>query len=76
MTGDVTSLTFTPPANPCSLTLIVKQDGTGSRTMAWSGIKWPSGVVIDLSTAASSIDVFTFLYDGTDYLGVGALAFS
>jgi hypothetical protein len=76
MTGDVTSLTFTPPSSTCTLTLIVKQDGTGSHTMAWSGIKWPSGVAVGLSTAASSIDVFTFLYDGTDYLSVGALGFA
>lgn len=51
-------------------TLIVKQDTTGSRTLALPAgskvINNGAGTAA-LSTAANSIDVLTFLYDGTNY---------
>lgn len=57
--------------------LIVNQDGTGSRTLAYgSEYKWVGGAVPTLTTTASAIDVLTFICDGTNMLGVSALAFS
>jgi hypothetical protein len=42
-------------------TLILIQDGTGSRTVTWfSTIKWPGGTAPTLTTTAGGIDVFTF----------------
>lgn len=50
--------------------LRVIQDGTGSRTLAYNGVfKWPGGVAPTLSTAASAIDILTFLSDGTNMYG-------
>ena len=48
------------------LTLILRQDGVGSRTVTWPGpVVWPGGVTPTLSTAADSVDVFTlFTLDG------------
>lgn len=57
--------------------LIVKQDGTGSRTLSYaSEFKWVGGSTPTLTTTASAIDVLTFISDGTNMLGVSALAFA
>lgn len=51
-------------------TLIVKQDATGTRTLAYNGVyKWVGGSAPTLSTAANSIDILTFLTDGTNMFG-------
>ena len=58
-------------------TLIIKQDGTGSRTLAFaSGYKWNNGSVPVLTTAANAIDIITFLTDGTSMYGTIANNFS
>ena len=50
------------------LTLILTQDGTGSRTMTWpSNAKFGHGGVYVLTTAASSVDTVTFTWDGTNW---------
>ena len=55
--------TFTFPtavAGKC-IQVILRQDGTGSRTATWpSGVKWPSGTAPTLTTTASKYDVFEF----------------
>lgn len=51
-------------------TVEVLQDGTGGRTVAWSGATWAGGVVPTSTTTANRKDVFTFYFDGTAYLGV------
>lgn len=70
-------------ANPTNMqagstyTLIVKQDATGSRTLAYgANYKWPSGTAPTLSTGANAVDILTFISDGTRMYGVGALNFS
>lgn len=56
--------------------LIVRQDGTGNRTLAYgSAYKFPGGTAPTLSTAASAIDIITFVTDGTDMFGVEQLDF-
>lgn len=50
------------------VTLILTQDGTGSRTGTFTGVKFAGGAPT-LSTAANAIDVVTIFYDGTNYLG-------
>ena len=58
--------------------LIIKQDGTGSRTLntTASAYKWPGGTEPTLTTAASAVDVLTFVSDGSSMFGVAQLAFS
>jgi hypothetical protein len=67
-TGNISSLTLSGATNgvACSFSLIIRQDGTGSRTVAWmSGVKWPGGVAPVISTAANRVDIFTgFTVDG------------
>lgn len=57
----------------------IKQDGTGSRTLAYgSKFKFPGGNVPVLSTAINSIDVLTGIYDPEDdiWLSVFNAAFA
>ena len=58
--------TFTMPAGSTlqpgsSLTLILTQDGTGSRTGAFTSVKWAGGTAPTLTTTASTgVDIITF----------------
>jgi hypothetical protein len=52
-------------------TLIVKQDLTGSRTLAYhSSYKFAYGAAPTLTTSTGSVDIITFLYDGASAFGV------
>jgi len=63
MTGNCT---FTMPSGSglqpgSSMTLILTQDGTGSRTGAFTSVKWAGGSAPTLTTTATSgIDIITF----------------
>ena len=72
------TFTFTAPSKPCSLQIILIQDSVGSRTATWPAtVKWPSGTAPTLTTTATTgTDIVSFLYDGTNYYGVGSLDFS
>ena len=57
-----------------TVTIIVRQDGVGSRTAMFgtdgsTAVKFAGGVST-LSTAAAAIDIVTVFNDGTSYLGV------
>lgn len=76
LTGNVT-LSFTD-AGDGSFQLVLVQDDSGDRTITWpANVKWPGGTAPTLSTAASSIDIVSFLYDQTAdvYYGVASLDF-
>ena len=63
MTGNCT---FTMPSGAglpagASITLILTQDGTGSRTGTFTGVKWAGGTAVTLTTTATTgIDIITF----------------
>ena len=71
LTGNVSAMTTTGAVAGTSYMLYIKQDATGSRTVAWSGFKWASGIAPTLSTAGNAVDIFTFYYDGTAMHCVG-----
>jgi hypothetical protein len=53
-----------------SLTVLLKQDGTGNRTVTWDSALWASGTPPTLSTSASAIDVLVFIcIDNSNWLG-------
>lgn len=60
----VTGTPRTP--NVYRLTVVLKQDGTGSRTVTWwSGVKWAGGAAPTLTTTAAAEDIFEFVtFDG------------
>jgi hypothetical protein len=57
---------FTNPLAGQSMTVIIVQDGTGSRTMS-STMRFAGGIKT-LSTGAGAVDMIGVLFDGTDYL--------
>ena len=58
-------------------TLIVTQDATGTRTLAYgSAYKWPGGSAPTLSTAANAVDILEFSSDGTNMYGNFRLAYA
>jgi hypothetical protein len=70
--------TFTMPTVTAgqSFILILAQDGTGSRTATFTGVKWPKGTAPTMTVTASAIDIATFLSNGTFWYGSIAQAFS
>ena len=77
LTGNCTFTFSHPPASgkAGSFTLILKQDGTGSRTVTWpASVKWPGGEAPTISSDASAVDVLVFLTRdaGTTWYGMVA----
>jgi hypothetical protein len=74
LTGDCTYTFSNPPASGSAgaFTLIQNQDGTGSRTVTWpASVEWAGGSAPDITSTASSTDVFTFITTdgGTTWYG-------
>ena len=63
--------TITMPAVAAgkSFTLLLKQDATGSRTVTWSTVSWPSATAPTLTTTALKMDKFVFISDGSSWFG-------
>lgn len=74
LTGNVTFSAFANPEAGQSLTLIVKQDATGSRTLTSTMLF--AGGNKTLSTAANAVDIISVFYDGTNYYASLATNFS
>lgn len=62
-----TTFTFTNPSNPCNLTLRVKQDAVGGRTVTMPTLKTPSGIGVSFSTVANAEDLMMLYFDGVNY---------
>ena len=73
-TGNFTLSAFTSPISGQSITFIITQDATGSRTLT-STMKF-AGATKTLSTAANSIDIMTVTYIGTTYYASLAKGFA
>tara|TARA_Y100001980_G_C14554170_1_gene340414 strand:+ start:1593 stop:2975 length:1383 start_codon:yes stop_codon:yes gene_type:complete len=79
MTGNIADLNLTFPNVSGNFTLLLKQDGTGSRTIASDGylvfdndgnvaagsstVKFPGGTPPTLTTGANKVDIISFYYD-------------
>ena len=65
LTANVTSLILAkPPAagRAGSATLILKQDATGGRTLAWpASVRWAGGTPPVVSPAANTVDIYAFI---------------
>lgn len=69
LTGTCT-ITMPTATSGKSFILLLKQDATGSRTVTWSTVKWPSGTAPTITATASRQDIFSFFADGTNWYGV------
>jgi hypothetical protein len=64
--------TFTFPTATAgrSFLVMLRQDGTGSRTVTWpASVKWPGGTAPTITATASKQDIFSFVSDGTNWFG-------
>lgn len=70
LTGNCT-YTFVSPGSATWLTFHVTQDATGGRTITWPAtVKWPGGGSQPaVSTVASTVTIYHFYFDGTNYRG-------
>lgn len=60
MTTNITTFTISNAVEGQTLAVLFKQDGTGSRTIAWpASFRWPAGSAPLLSTAAGARDLLS-----------------
>ena len=69
LTGSAT-ITMPTATSGKSFILLLKQDGTGSRTVTWSTVKWAGGTAPTITSTASRQDILSFFADGTNWYGV------
>ena len=66
------TFTFTAPAGPCHLTLVLEGDGT-ARTLTFPAtVKWVSGGEPTWGGTDGSKNIMSMVWDGTDYIASGA----
>jgi len=78
LNGNITFNAFASASSGQSLTLIIKQDATGGRTLT-STFKFAGGATAankTLSTAANAVDILSVVYDGTDYWAILSKGFA
>ena len=67
--------TLAAPSNGTTgqfISILVIQDGTGSRTLTWNAVyEFAADTAPTLTTTASKGDVFVFRYNGSKWLEVG-----
>ena len=71
--------TFTMPTATSGTSFIVKliQDGTGSRTATFTGVKWPAGTAPTITTTATTgLDILSFVCINSVWYGTFAQAFA
>ena len=71
--------TFTMPTATSGTSFIVRliQDGTGSRTATFTGVKWPGGTApVITTTATTGVDVLSFVCVAAVWYGTFAQAFA
>ena len=71
LTGNAT-ITMPTAVSGKSFTLLLKQDATGSRTVTWATVAWPSGTAPTITSTASKMDKYVFISDGTYWYGSNA----
>ena len=68
LTGNATITMPTATAGK-SFVIMLKQDGTGSRSVTWSTVTWPGGTAPTITGTASKQDIYSFFSDGTNWYG-------
>ena len=72
LTGNCT-FTFPTATAGRSFILLLKQDGTGARTVTWpADVEWPGGTAPTITSTASKLDKYVFTADGTNWYGSNA----
>lgn len=72
LTGNCT-FTFPTATTGQSFMMLLRQDGTGGRTVTWpAAVRWPSGTAPTITSTANRMDKFVFTADGTNWYGSNA----
>lgn len=69
LTGNATITMPTAVAGK-SFIIMLRQDGTGSRSVTWSTVVWPGGTAPTITGTANKMDMYSFFSDGTNWYGV------
>lgn len=77
--GNNVTFTFTNPPGSnlaVTVTIVLRQDATGSRTANFNNVLYTDGVKPVLTTTANAVDVLSFftVNGGTNYFGAQVLA--
>lgn len=67
LTGNITVTLTNGASYGDRLSLILTQDGTGSRAVTWPSNFKKAGGTLTLSTAASAVDTISMIWDGTNW---------
>jgi len=68
LTGNAT-ITMPTATSGKSFIMFLKQDGTGSRTVTWSTVKWAGGTAPTITSTASRQDILSFFADSSNWYG-------
>ena len=68
LTGNAT-ITMPTATSGKSFIMFLKQDGTGSRTVTWSTVKWAGGTAPTITSTASKQDILSFFSDSSNWYG-------
>ena len=68
LTGNAT-ITMPSQGAGKSFIIMLKQDGTGSRSVTWSTVTWAGGTAPTITGTASKQDIYSFFSDGTNWYG-------
>jgi hypothetical protein len=68
LTGNATITMPTAVAGK-SFIIILSQDATGSRTVTWSTVSWPSATAPTITSTASRRDIYSFFSNGSSWFG-------
>jgi hypothetical protein len=68
LTGNATITMPTASAGK-SFIILLRQDGTGGRSVTWSTVNWASATAPTITSTASKQDIFSFFSDGTRWYG-------
>lgn len=63
------TFTFTNPKEGARYLILLKQDGTGSRTITWPTITWAGGTAPTLTLTGNKMDIITLVYANSTYYG-------
>jgi hypothetical protein len=69
LTGNATITMPTAVAGK-SFIIMLRQDATGSRSVTWSTVVWPSATAPTITGTASKMDMYSFFSNGTVWYGV------
>lgn len=71
LSGNITALTLPQPTPGRRLELMLRQDATGGRTVAWpASVKWPAGTAPVLTATANRLDWIELrAIDNSQWLG-------